>query len=416
MSFGTAGSDPAGSRGWSANELPPYTAIQVLRSVWWIGAVSLFVSLALTPVVRYLAYRLQIVDWPDSSGLRLKPHGRPVAYLGGVAMCVGVLGGLACYLAIMPNSAGHFDGIGYSILRGQVFELFQNPIWNILGIALAFITITAVGLLDDLHSLKPRHKVYGQVLAAVVLLCGGVGFRMARVFFGVVGFAPPFWVVVVISVPLCMAAVIAACNATNLLDGLDGLCGGVTGIIALGFLALAVHLAMYAHAPGIDELRVALCLAMAGAVLGFLPYNIPPASIFMGDAGSTLLGFFVATMMILFCREGNGRWLVAACAVFALPILDTALAVVRRLLSGRSIFAGDRSHLYDQLVDRGMTVKQVVVLFYALAAVSAVIGVAAAIFLRGRYAVALYAVLLAIIWVVFHKLRMIKPESGYKQQ
>ncbi|MCK4602389.1 MAG: undecaprenyl/decaprenyl-phosphate alpha-N-acetylglucosaminyl 1-phosphate transferase, partial [Phycisphaerae bacterium] len=216
-----------------------------------------------------------------------------------------------------------------------------------------------------------------------------------------------------ISAVMCIVVVIATCNATNLLDGLDGLCSGVTVIIAFGFLALAVWLALWSW-PGhtdVDFLRIGLCLAVAGAVLGFLPYNIPPASIFMGDAGSMLLGFFVATMMTMFCQEGNARWFIAAWAVFALPTLDTGLAVVRRVLSGKSIFAGDRSHLYDQLVDRGMRVKQVVVLFYVLAAVAAVVGVTVAIQCRGRHAVALYATLLVIVAVVFYKLGMITPPS-----
>jgi UDP-GlcNAc:undecaprenyl-phosphate GlcNAc-1-phosphate transferase len=389
--------------------LPTHTAIEVLRHVWWIGVVSLLISLAFTPVVRHIAYRFRIVDLPDYTGLALKPHARPVAYLGGVAMCIGVLAGLACYLVVMPDLSDHMSAIRSSISSRRLMELRTNPVWNIFGIAGASIVITVVGLADDLRKLPPRQKVYGQVLAAVVLLCGGVGVRMTGVFFGLMGLDPPTWIVVLTSVPIVLLVTIAACNATNLLDGLDGLCGGVTAIIAIGFLALAVHLAIYARAPGTDSLRVGLCLAMAGAVLGFLPYNIPPASIFMGDAGSTLLGFFVATMMALFCREGNARWLVAACAVFALPIFDTALAVVRRLLLGRSIFAGDRSHLYDQLVDRGMSVKQVVVLFYALAAVSAVIGVLTAIYLRGRYAVVMYAVLFTVIWLIFGKLGMIRP-------
>ena len=153
-----------------------------------------------------------------------------------------------------------------------------------------------------------------------------------------------------LSIPMCLLIVIGACNATNLIDGLDGLCGGVTGIIAVGFLALSAYLAEYGSAGEIDEIRIGLCLAMAGAVLGFLPYNVPPASIFMGDAGSMLLGFFVATMMALFCQEGNSRWFLAACAVFALPILDTALAVVRRLLAGAGIFAGDRQECHQRLI------------------------------------------------------------------
>lgn len=288
----------------------------------------------------------------------------------------------------------------------------SNPIWNLGAIALGCVVITVVGLLDDIREIKPSTKVLGQVIAAGILLAGGVGDRMATVVFGSFGIAPSPWLLFPASAVLCVVIVIATCNATNLLDGLDGLCGGVTGIIALGFLALAVWLAMYANYPDSEALRVALALAMAGAVLGFLPYNIPPASIFMGDAGSMLLGFFVGTTMAMFCQESNARWFVAAWAVFALPTLDTGLAVVRRLLSGKSIFAGDRSHLYDQLVDRGMTVKQVVGLFYLLAAVAAVTGVAVAIFVRGRYAVAAYSVLAILVFAVLYRLGMVTGKAS----
>jgi UDP-GlcNAc:undecaprenyl-phosphate GlcNAc-1-phosphate transferase len=385
-----------------------YTVTEVLRDRWWVGLVAFGVSLIVTPILRAVAYRQKIVDRPDDL---LKPHGRPVAYLGGVAMCLGLLAGLGVSVAVMPDLAAHSSQLTEGLSGGGLGSLLTNPLWNTFGIALAAVVITVMGLLDDLVGIRPRQKVSGQVLAAGILLVGGIGDRMATVVFRVFALSAPEWLLLPLSVLMCLIAVIAACNATNLLDGLDGLCGGVTGIIALGFLALAVWLAVWGRFPGTDELRVALCLAMAGAVFGFLPYNIPPASIFMGDAGSMLLGFFVAAMMALFCQEGNARWFVASLAVFALPILDTALAVVRRIVSRRSIFAGDRSHLYDQLVDRGMTVNQVVVLFYLVAVVAAVLGVCLAIWVRGRYAVAVYAVLLIVIWGLFWRLRMIRPEA-----
>ncbi|MCD4825910.1 MAG: undecaprenyl/decaprenyl-phosphate alpha-N-acetylglucosaminyl 1-phosphate transferase [Phycisphaerae bacterium] len=381
--------------------------IDVLRDVWWIGAVALGVSLIATPIIRFIAYRAKIVDRPDDL---LKPHARPVAYLGGLAICVGLLAGIACYVVIMPDARQHWVALGQCITSFDIPALMENPLWQVFAIALACIVITLVGLLDDIRNIPPRSKVMGQILAAAILLAGGVGHSVAQPLFTHLSLpSPPAWVLIPLSAGACLVLVIATCNATNLLDGLDGLCGGVTGIVTLGFLALAVYLATYHHVGPTDSLRIGLCLAMAGAVLGFLPYNIPPASIFMGDAGSMLLGFFVATMMMLFCAEGHARFFVAACAIFALPILDTALAVVRRLLSGKGIFTGDRSHLYDQLVDRGMTVKQVVVLFYILATVAAVIGVTLAQ-IQLRYAAVIYVVLLVMIWVIFYKKGMIKPE------
>ncbi len=119
--------------------------------------------------------------------------------------------------------------------------------------------------------------------------------------------------------------------------------------------------------------------------------------------------------MMLFCQEGHGRWFVAACVVFALPIVDTGLAVVRRVLTGKRIFEGDRSHLYDQLVDRGMTVRQVVVLFYVLALVSATGGVLAAVYLRGRWAVAIYIGIAVGLGIIFIKLGMVRPHPHEKK-
>ncbi|MBN1943950.1 MAG: undecaprenyl/decaprenyl-phosphate alpha-N-acetylglucosaminyl 1-phosphate transferase [Phycisphaerae bacterium] len=407
--------------------LAMYSVVEVLREIWWLGVVALLVSLGVTPLVRFIAYRAKIVDKPDAL---LKPHGRPIAYLGGVAMCIGLLVGLVVYAFVMPDASQWWNRLGEDLAEGRVGKLMgldalvqnssprkaaevtANPAWQLLAIALSSVLITIVGLLDDLFQIRPNQKVLGQVIAAVILIFGGVGLKISFVLFYHLHLPlPPPWAMILLSGLFCMVMVIATCNATNLLDGLDGLCGGVTGIVTLGFLALAVFLATYAHFDGTtDQLRVGLALAMAGAVFGFLPYNIPPASIFMGDAGSMLLGFFVAVMMAMFCREGHVRFFLAACVVFALPILDTALAVVRRLLAGKNIFAGDRSHLYDQLVDRGMSVKQVVVLFYILAAAAAIIGVLSAICLRTRYALLLDAVLLAVVWGIFLWLGMVHPD------
>jgi len=386
--------------------MPAKTAFQVIRPVWTIGVVAFAVSVITTPIVRVIAYRMKIVDHPDDL---LKPHARPTAYLGGVSMCLGILVGLTYYTVRMSDVRPRWGEIAASLSQGQLAGLLHNPLWNLLAIGLATMVMMLVGLIDDLRSVSPRKKVFGQVLASGILLLGGVGTRMAGVFIELVYGDAPDWLVVSASCLLCVFVVICTCNATNLLDGLDGLCGGVTGIIALGFLALTVWLAMWDHFPGTDEMRVVLCLAVAGGVLGFLPYNVPPASIFMGDAGSMMLGFFVATMMALFCQEGHARWLMASGVVFALPILDTALAVIRRLRGGKNIFTGDRSHLYDQLVDRGMSVKQVVGLFYLLSVVAAVVGVTLSIVMRARHALIVYIVLLVIIWTIFYKLGMITP-------
>ena len=326
-------------------------------------------------------------------------------------MCLGMLVGLAYYVSTMPNLSQLWTQVVESISGGRLRTLLDNSLWQLVSIAIAMTVVMLVGLIDDICDISPKKKILGQVLASGILIVGGVGTRMANAFLMAAGIQASEWVIIPASCILCVFVVICTCNATNLLDGLDGLCGGVTGIISLGFLALAVWLAMWDNFPGSDQVRVVLCLAIAGAVLGFLPYNIPPASIFMGDAGSMMLGFFVATMMAMFCLEGTSRWLMASGVIFALPILDTFLAVIRRLRSGKSIFAGDRSHLYDQLVDRGMSVRQVVGLFYLLSILAALVGVTLSIVMRVRYAVVVYLVLLVMIWTVFYKLGMITPDE-----
>ncbi|MCK4626386.1 MAG: undecaprenyl/decaprenyl-phosphate alpha-N-acetylglucosaminyl 1-phosphate transferase, partial [Phycisphaerae bacterium] len=366
-----------------------YSPMEVLEGIWPLAILAYVVSVLLTPVVRWIAYRAKIVDRPDDL---LKPHSRPIAYLGGLAVCTGFLTAL-------------------------IVGVFNRPDLHFLAttIGVATIAITLTGLLDDLLDLKPLYKVVGQVITAAILFVGlcsaGIHVSAARMFLLPLGFEAPAWLAALFSAGLTVVVVIAACNATNLLDGLDGLAGGVTGIIALGFVGLTVYLACYGHHLDPDRFRVILCLSMAGAVLGFLPYNAPPASIFLGDAGSMLLGFFVATMIMLFGLEGNARWFLAACVIFGLPIIDTALAVVRRVISGMSIFAGDRSHLYDQLVDRGMSVKKVVVLFYALAVFAAALGVAQAIFMRGKHALLMDLGILTVIAIIFVRMGMFRPNQ-----
>lgn len=376
-----------------------YTFWEVLADIWPVLILAYVAGVVLTPLCRYLAHRWDVVDRPDNL---LKTHARTVAYLGG----------LAVYISF--------------VLALVAMGMYYSQPWLLLAaIGASSTIITVTGLLDDLLDLRPRYKILGQALSALVLY-GGLfwyyqslgqprGFYPAGNFWEPLGVHLPAWFDFSASLLLAIVLVIAATNATNLLDGLDGLCGGVSGIMALAFAALAVLLACYGRYPDTDRTRVLLALAMAGAVLGFLPYNIPPASIFLGDAGSMLLGFFVAVMMLLFSVEGTVRWLLASCVIFGLPIIDTGLTVVRRALAGVNIFTGDRSHLYDQLVDRGLSVPKVVGLFYLLAVVAAVVGILQAHYLQVRYALPLDLAMLGMVAAIFIKTGMIRQTRGHSQ-
>jgi UDP-GlcNAc:undecaprenyl-phosphate GlcNAc-1-phosphate transferase len=222
---------------------------------------------------------------------------------------------------------------------------------------------------------------------------------------------------------IVMFFVLGATNSLNLLDGLDGLCAGVTAIITVALLLLAIHLATWDFSPHGDPVRLVLCLSLVGGVCGFLPFNRHPAKIFMGDAGSMLLGFVVAALMILF-DERWARWWMASTVIFGLPILDSAVAVVRRLLQRRPIWLSDRGHIYDQMLDRGIPLRRTVAVCYGLASLYAVIGLTMSQ-IRTRYAAVVYVLVIAVsALVVWHKgyLRMqglrgvVPPAQALKPQ
>jgi len=195
--------------------------------------------------------------------------------------------------------------------------------------------------------------------------------------------------------------VLGATNSLNLLDGLDGLCAGVTAIITLGFLVLAIHLATWATDTSVDAVRIVVGLALVGSVFGFLMFNRHPAAIFLGDAGSILLGFIMASMMMLMATNST-RWWFASVVIFGLPILDTTTALIRRVINKRPIMKSDRGHIYDQMIDRGMPLERTVAVNYLLAGLYVLLGVVGAVFLRTRHAVILYlaiaVVSLLIVW------------------
>lgn len=386
------------------------TLDQVLSPYIFVFYVAFIVAFVMTPLMRKVALHYWVVDEPD---LARKVHKSPIAYLGGVAVFLGWICGMAIaqYLnlhRIQPGWPTPYPIVKFSIVIGAMI-------------------IVILGLWDDIRKVSPRVKIGGQILAAVFLLWDGVGNEVTRPlltplslkFAQATGVTPsvPEWLVFISSAAVVLLLVVGCCNASNLLDGLDGLCGGVTAIIALGLLFVAVHLA--AMGGGVrtnsDALRVILALALLGAVLGFTPFNFNPASIFMGDTGSMLLGFLCATLIIMMGEERT-KWLLAATVVFALPILDTGLAFVRRWLNGRPVFSADKQHFHHQLVARGYSVKQTVLISYGLAIMFMALGVGM-VFVRTRYAVAFYLVIFGSIMVAAWKMGMVheKPHVGAAQ-
>jgi len=385
-----------------------YSVDQVVSPYIYVFYASFLLAFVFTPIMRTVAVYYRIIDRPDRVR---KMHKVPVAYLGGVAVFMGWLGGLAIseftrLHRMDPGWPTDAAGVAHPVIR--------------FGIVMGALLIVCLGLWDDIFKLRPWMKIVGQVCAALFLLQAGIGVEclrpildpLARVLEHGFGFDPPgaalpSWTIVGASSIFVILIVVGCCNATNLMDGLDGLCGGVTAVIAAGFLFVSVHQAIMGGVihTNIDAQRVILALALLGALLGFVPFNFNPASIFMGDTGSMLLGFVCATMIILM-GQGEAKWFLAGMVIFALPILDTALALARRWTNRRPVFSADNQHFHHQLVARGFTVKQTVLINYGLAIFFGLLGISM-VFLRQRYAVAIYLVVFGAIMVTAYKMGMV---------
>lgn len=290
--------------------------------ILFILIISFIVTLITTPLLREIALKKNIVDQPDSS---LKIHIKPIPYLGGVAM---------------------FLGISVSLIFA-VFHLdFDRRL--LFQIEITLFLIMVLGLLDDVFNIKQNYKFVIQILVSLFLVTSGL--RIASI------------PVVYISIPLSIFYIIGACNALNLLDGLDGLASGITAIATSFFCILFLIKG--------DDFGLMLSICLLGVCLAFLIYNFSPAKIFMGDAGSMLLGLMLAILMIRYSSKPYDFInFVSPIVICGVPIFDTALTYLRRYLNNRPIFPGDRSHFYDQLVDRGLTAKKTVFISYALGVV-----------------------------------------------
>ncbi len=375
--------------------LPGQTSLLDVVNVFLpVFFVAFFVSILATPIMRKLAIRYGIIDWPD---LQRKAHITPVAYLGGVGICLGWLAGvMTCFF----------------LTGSSVF-----PMEIVLGAA----AITITGLFDDIYGIRARVKVGGQLfaaaaLASVKLTPGGdaIGVQLIGTIFSIMGLGDVHSSIVYLVGTMVIAVfVLGGCNAVNLIDGLDGLASGVTAIATGGFLIIAAIVAVdHINDPDLqrylpsDTARIVMCLAILGGIAGFLPYNFNPATIFMGDAGSLLLGYLAMTTILLFAdTQVEALKIVTACLiVFALPITDTSLAIVRRKIRGQNIFAPDAQHLHHLLRKRGLSVKKAVLTMYLMGFMFAALGVSMiAMDLRWRNVLVVFVVLYGFIMVTAFK-------------
>lgn len=374
--------------------------LDIFQGYIGVFIVAFLVTMLATPLVRKLAISQGVIDRPDQ--LR-KLHAMPIAYLGGIAVYLGLMAGIFySYAAMRFPFLMEFHPTQH-LVEG-VFPQIVPP-W----VALGMTVIVLVGFIDDVKGISPRVKLGGQLFAAAALAVGDIGVKVAA------GVLTPTLgrlldnpeLVYTFDLPLALplvgsqvtldiiywtgTAVIAifvlgACNAANFIDGLDGLLTGTTSIATIGFLIIALGMAVLDHGP-LDGPRIIICLAVLGACLGFLPHNFNPATIFLGDAGSLLLGYCAAVMILSLGDTGKTSLVAAGLIIYAVPIIDTILAIVRRKLAGKRVSDPDADHLHHML-KRWAGVKGAVLILYGIGITFATLGVVLSL-VRARFVYAL---------------------------
>jgi len=315
------------------------STIGYVAAAFGVAALLAFIT---TPVVKSLAFRVGAVDDPKKDkdpGRRM--HRNPIPRMGGLAIFLGFL--FSTLIFVVPLS---------------------NPT---KGMLLGSVIIVILGILDDIYDLPAKLKFLVQIIAAVVAMLSGNVITVLsnpNIFS-----ANPIWELGWLAYPITVLWIVGITNAVNLIDGLDGLACGVSTISSMTMMVVALL---------VTEAREAVMMgALAGACLGFLPYNLNPAKIFMGDTGSTFLGFVLATVSV----QGMFKLptiitFVAPFLMLGLPIFDTVFAFVRRIAHGQSPMHADRGHVHHRLIDMGFSQKQAVGILYVI---SAVLGLSAVV-------------------------------------
>lgn len=307
-----------------------------------IFAVSLVVSFVATRQVRDVATRRGWTSVPKDGR---HVHQTPLPRLGGVAIFLAFSFSLIVWLCLALVYPRLLEGLAPATL---------------LRIYVPACLIFCLGIYDDLHGAGPYLKFSVQVIAATMLFLGGMRILDLPLLFG--SHSLPWFV----GLPLTVLWVVAVTNAFNLIDGLDGLAAGSALFSTVVFFVVA----LVSH----SWLGSLMSVALAGSILGFLRFNFNPATIFLGDSGSLFIGFLLSALALAGAQKAPTLVAVAIPVVsFGLPILETALSVLRRLISGRPIFTADREHIHHKLLQLGMSHRQVVIVLYAVSALFAML-------------------------------------------
>lgn len=298
-----------------------------------IVVLACVVTFFLTPAARWLAFRFGAMDQPGGR----KVHREAMPRFGGMA----VFGGFCAPWG------------GLYLVENRVADTFQDYEKLFGALMLGAFAMLVIGMIDDLKELRPGRKLLAQLAVALGLYFGG--FRIASVSNPL---GDPFqlgW----FSLPVSVLWIVGLTNAINLLDGIDGLAVGVTACIALALALINIL--------GGNIIVALLTLSLAGACLGFLPYNFSPARIFLGDSGSLFIGLVLSCVgMISLFKAATATFIAVPLILFALPLYDTASVMVGRALRGAPIFGADKTHVHHRLLQFGLSHRQAAVLLYGL--------------------------------------------------
>ena len=310
------------------------------------------VAFVTTPYTIKLADKIGAVDIPkDKRRMRKKTipkFGGPAVILGFVVSSIYLL-----IVMSMEHTINLFDSEQY--------------ITKLLGFLAGILVVAVFCIVDDIKTIKPITKLIGQTIGAIIVVASGI--RIDGITLPFLNFPE---IHEITSIILTLVWIIIVTNSINLIDGLDGLSSGISVISAVSLLIIFVL-------NGSSMISIVLITALAGALVGFLPYNFSPAKTFLGDTGSNFLGFALAVISILgSAKTYTAAVIVLPLIVLGLPIFDTFMAIVRRIIRGKSIkavFKADKGHLHHKLVARGYNQKQAVLILYGISAIFGIFAV-----------------------------------------
>lgn len=344
--------------------------------------VALLATLLATPLAKCIAQHLGVIDKPDERRINKVPIPR----MGGIGIALGLVAAVAVQVAGTKLLGWPTVFVPHMQLQGVDYKLLT------VAVVIVFLT----GAIDDVRNLKPRQKLLGQILAACVAAASGL----------VIGnVANPFTAELIpigwLAYPITVVYLVAFTNIINLIDGLDGLAAGITAISC----AAMFYLSYEAHQ--IDA-AVLACI-LAGCCLGFLRYNFNPASIFMGDCGSNMLGFLLGVIALLGVnRVAAATTLIVPLVIAGVPIIDTFAAIVRRRRGHTAISQADTGHIQHRLIKQGFDQRQAALMIYGwsiLLAAGAIIMTKVALPLR----FVVFILLVSVSAVFIRKLHLFKP-------